>query len=145
VRVVMQTGDEVRILPPEKGTLFRLVGTKGLIEFWGRESAYLLVNSDAPGGRICKVEKNPKKHHHAHLDMLAGQIDAGKPDYTIPESSLAALELCEAAYLSSRWRCRIDLSLSSFKPPPPNDWLPGQPYSGKGGGRDGRKLPPAKA
>jgi len=75
--------------------------------------------------------------------MLAGQIDAGQPDYTIPESSLAALELCEAAYLSSRHRCRIDLPLSSFKPPPPSDWQPGQPYSGTGGGRDGRKLPPA--
>jgi len=44
VRVVMQTGDEVRIVPsaslrtgpPEKGTLFRLIGTRGMIECWGR-------------------------------------------------------------------------------------------------------------
>ncbi len=63
-------------------------------------------------------------------------IDAGQPDYTIPDSSLAALELCEGAYVSHRHRCRVTFPLAEFVPPAPDDWDPGEPYSGVGGGRD---------
>jgi hypothetical protein len=67
-------------------------------------------------------------------------IDSGRPDYRIPEGSLLALEVCEAAYLSRRHRCQVTFPLETFVPPPTSDWDPGQPYSGVGGGRDGRKL-----
>jgi hypothetical protein len=67
-------------------------------------------------------------------------IHAGRPDYTIPESSLLALEIIEGAYLSSRERCKVTFPVDRFESPPPSDWDPGMPYSGSGGGRDGRKL-----
>jgi hypothetical protein len=70
-------------------------------------------------------------------------MDRNEPDYALAESSLMALELCEAAYLSHRYRCAVSLPLSNFVPSPLTDWDPGQPYRGEGGGRDGRKLPPA--
>ena len=70
---------------------------------------------------------------------MADMIDSGKADYTIPESSLLALEICEGAYLSSRHRCKVTFPVDRFTPPP-SAWDPGMPYSGQGGGRDGRKL-----
>ncbi len=71
---------------------------------------------------------------------MAAMIDAGQPDYTIPESSLLALEVCEGAYVSSRHGCKVTFPVDQFVPPAPVDWDPGTPYSGRGGGRDGRKL-----
>lgn len=35
---------------------------------------------------------------------------------------------------------KLRQSLASFVPPGASDWDPGKPYSGAGGGRDGRKL-----
>jgi hypothetical protein len=67
-------------------------------------------------------------------------IASGVHDYAIPEGSLLALEVCEAAYLSSRHRCQVTFPLERFTPPVPTDWEPGQPYAGAGGGRDGRML-----
>jgi hypothetical protein len=78
--------------------------------------------------------------HQRHLEHLADMIASGEHHYRIPEGSLLALEVCEGAYLSSRHRCQVTFPLESFTPPPPTDWDPGQPYSGVGGGRDGRKL-----
>ena len=74
-----------------------------------------------------------------YLEDLAEQIDGGRPDYTLPRRSLAALELCEAAYVSSAHRCKVALPLQSFEIPPEPVWHPGKPYQGRGG-RDGRKL-----
>jgi hypothetical protein len=75
--------------------------------------------------------------------MLATQMDTGTPDYSVAESSLAALELCEAAYLSYRHGgMMVTLPLRDFTPSPLVDWQPGLPYRGSGGGRDGRRLPP---
>jgi len=53
---------------------------------------------------------------------------------------LAALEICEAAYLSARHGVEIRFPFDRFEIPEPNDWEPGMPYLGRGGGRDGRKL-----
>lgn len=142
VRCVMNTGDHVTTGRAGKGTLFRLVGTAGTIEFWGWESAYRIVNAEEPRGRLVEVARGPATNHQLHLDALAAQMDEGRPDYSAAESSVAALELVEAAYLSSRHRCRVDLPLSGFRPQPQAAWDPGAPYSGSGGGRDGRKLPP---
>ena len=141
VRVVMQTGDYVHVSAAGKGTLFRLVGTAGMIEFWGWESAYRVFNAQHPTGQPMQVEPNTRSGHQCHLEALAGQIDHAAPDYTIAESSLMALELCEGAYLSHRHRCAVSLPLDEFVPPPANDWEPGKPYGGSGGGRDGRALP----
>ena len=140
IRVVMQTGDEVLVNNPGHATLFRLVGTGGVIEFWGWEDSYHLVNAAFPQGRLFKPEELPGTRHQRHLEGMAAMIDGGLPDYTIPEGSLLALEIVEAAYVSSRHRCKVTFPVDQFQPPAPPAWDPGLPYSGTGGGRDGRKL-----
>jgi predicted dehydrogenase len=142
VRVVMQTGDYVRILPQGKGALFRLVGTRGWLEFYGWESRYWLLNEKHPRGELIEVESSTQTGHTRHLLNLAAQIDRGEPDYAVAESSLMALEVCEAAYLSHRLRCQVNLPLNRFTRPAPNGWDPGKLYDPSLGGRDGRKLPP---
>ena len=138
VRAVMHTGDDV-VTRPGKGTVFRLVGTGGVIEFWAWESAYRLLNPAHPRGEVFQVPPYPVSNHQRYLEMLAGQISAGTVDYALAETSLVALELCEGAYLSSAHRCKVTLPLADFTPPPEPDWRPGQPYDGRGG-RDGRRL-----
>lgn len=139
-RVVMHTGDEVEVSREGAGTLFRLVGTEGMLEFYGWEPRYRLLNGAHPAGELVEVSVGPRSGHERHLEHLALAMDRGKPDYAVAESSLAALEMVEAAYLSCRYGCQVTLPLSAFAPPEPSDWAPGMPYSGHGGGRDGRKL-----
>ena len=55
--------------------------------------------------------RNVYTGHQVHLEQLAEQIDSGLPDYRVAESSLAALELCEAAYLSAEHGCLVANSL----------------------------------
>jgi predicted dehydrogenase len=140
VRVVMHTGDDVLVSRAGKGTLFRLVGTRGLLEFYAWEPRYWLLNAAHPAGAMIDVDPGPRSGHQRHLEALAGQIDRGNPDYAVAESSLAALELCDAAYHSCRIGGKVTLPLSGFVAPPPPDWDPGTPYGGSGGGRDGRRL-----
>lgn len=140
VRVVMNTGDYVKINREGKQILFRLVGTQGQIEFWGWENAYRILNAEYPEGRLIVPEEFASMGHRRHLEHMADMIERGTVDYTIPESSLTALELCEGAYLSSKYRCQVTFPLNQFRPPAPNDWEPGIPYSGSSGGRDGRQL-----
>jgi len=140
VRVVMQTGDEVKINREGKGVVFRVVGTSGLIEFWAWENAYLIVNAEFPGGRMITPEQYAVTGHQRHLETMAAMIDSGQVDYSIAETSLKALELCEGAYVSSRHRCKVTFPVEEFQPPAESQWDPGMPYSGSGGGRDGRKL-----
>ena len=145
LRVVMNTGDYVKIAEPGKSTLFRLVGTLGGIDFYAWESSYRIQNAEFPKGQLIEVEPGPRTGHQIHLENLADCMDTGKADYTIPDTSLAALELCEAAYLAGEHNCIVRLPLARFTPPPQTDWSPGKPFSGSGGGRDGRKLPPQEA
>jgi predicted dehydrogenase len=140
VRVVMQTGDKVFINQAGKATLFRLIGSRGHIEFWGWENGYTLLNADHPSGKLITPEEFPVTGHQRHLEHLAEMLASGQPDYAIPDGSLLALELCEAAYLSSRAQCQVVFPLDQFVPPAPNSWDPGTPYQGVGGGRDGRSL-----
>jgi predicted dehydrogenase len=141
VRIVMNTGDYVTTTRKGKDTVFHIIGSKGMIEFWAWESAYYLLSPAHPEGLLMQVAREPKGGHQRHLDALAEQMDRGVADYAIAESSLAALEMCEAAYLACQHCCEVDLPLASFTPPPANDWEPGKPYAGTGGGRDGRNLP----
>jgi predicted dehydrogenase len=140
VRVIVQTGDFIQVNTPGKKTLFRLVGTQGLIEFWGWEKGYSILNAEYPAGRIIVPEEFAVFGHRRHLEDLARQIRSGTQDYRLPESSLTALEICEAAFMSWQHRCQVRFPLASFVPPPGSDWQPGKPYTGAGGGRDGRKL-----
>jgi predicted dehydrogenase len=139
LRVVMHTGDEIQVSEPGKGVLFRLVGSEGTIDFYGWLSEYRVMNAEHPAGERFEVEPDGNRHQ-THLENLADQIDRGITDYGVGKSSLKALELVEAAYLSSRCGCEVRLPLADFESPAPTGWDPGKPYSGKGGGRDGREL-----
>ena len=142
-RVVMNTGDYVSISETDADTLFRLIGTRGTIDFYGWAPRYRLLNAEYPQGRLFQFEPGTTTNHQRHLDNLAAQIDRAQPDYAIAEGSLAALELCEAAYVSIRnGSVPVTLPLDNFTPPPPVDWQPGLSYRGRGGGRNGRRLPP---
>jgi predicted dehydrogenase len=140
LRMILQTGDFVRVNTPGKTILFRLAGTRGMIEFWAWERGYFILNTEYPAGKLIVPEELSVFGHQRHLENLANQIRSGTPEYRLPESSLTALEICEAAFLSSQHRCQVRFPLASFVPPRPSDWEPGKPYSGTGGGRDGRKL-----
>jgi predicted dehydrogenase len=140
MRMILQTGDFIQVNTPGKNVLLRLAGTRGIVEFWAWENAYFLLNAEFPNGRTIIPEELTVQGHRYHLENLATQIHSGKPDYRLPESSLTALEICEAAFLSSKHRCQVRFPLASFVPPNLTGWEPGKPYSGVGGGRDGRKL-----
>ena len=140
VRGVLNCGDDIRAIRPDKPNAYRIIGAKGMIEFWMWASEYFLVNEKHPSGRHLKVEPSKPGGHRRHLENLAAQMDTGAPDYSVAESSFRALEIVEAAYLSNRHRCRVVFPLESFAPLALTDWNPGAPYSGVGGGRDGRKL-----
>lgn len=140
VRIIMETGDDVRISRPGKGMLFRLNGELGQIEFWAWEGAYWLCNREHRDGAAFHTEALPVSGHQRHLENLAGMVISGQRDDRLVQSSLLALEVVEAAYLSSYHRCRVNFPLADFVAPEPNDWHPGMPYSGVGGGRDGRTL-----
>jgi predicted dehydrogenase len=140
VRIVMQTGDTIRSNGRRKGITFRIIGTAGQIEFWGWQPDYYLINANHPRGIVIAPEEERTSLHQRHLENLLPMIASGQPDYSLPESSLGALEICEAAYLSARHGVEIRFPLDQFKIPAPNDWQPGEPYTGQQGGRDGRKL-----
>ncbi|MDZ4046620.1 MAG: hypothetical protein U1E32_12710, partial [Rhodoglobus sp.] len=138
VRVLLNTGDYVPV-PEETVCLMRIVGTRGFIEFKAFESSYVIV---APGHdrTIVEVEPFAVSGHQRHLEYLADQIESGQADYGIPDTSLQALEIVEAAYLSHRTRGSVVLPIAVEQAPPGADWDPGTPYSGTGGGRNGREL-----
>ena len=146
VRYVMHTGDFtlVNAIGPNgatKDTAFRILGDAGVIEFYGWENGFRLINAAHPGGEWITPPMPPVAGHRWHLENMAAQIETGKPDYRIAADSLSALELCEAAYLSNQHHCKVTFPLADFAPPVrTGEWSPGKPYSGHGGGRDGRKL-----
>ena len=140
IRLVMNTGDDIITTTEGRDTVFRLVGRKGIIEFWAWESEYEIINAQHPEGQKIVVERGPGVGHQRHLEALADQMDKGKPDYTVAQSSLTALEICEAAYMSSKYRCRVSFPLDTFSPPEQTDWDPGATYPGKGGGRNGNQI-----
>jgi predicted dehydrogenase len=141
VRIVMQTGDDVRPARDGKDLVYRLYGDRGSIEFWGWEDRYSLRTgaSDGTDAPITAVSPLATSAHQVYLEMLADMMAKGEPQYELAELSLRALEICDAAYLSHRHRCAVPLPLSSFVPPPLEDWDPGAPYHGRVG-RDGRRL-----
>lgn len=138
VRVVMHTGDKVMVNREGKDTLFRIVGTAGQIEFWGWQRGYHIINADHPRGETITPDPMPVRGHQYHLERLADMIESGEADYTVADHSLLALEICEGAYVSSRHRAKVTFPVDAFEPKTQPQWDPGMPYSGEGGGRNGR-------
>lgn len=140
LRCVLQAGDHVRTTRAGKGTFFRLVGADGTIEFYGWESLYRLVNREWPAGQTVSVTPFDRTNHRIHLEKLAELMDERRRDSAPVSGSLTALEICLAAYLSNRERCKVTLPIEGFAPRRFDRWDPGAPYGGSGGGRDGRRL-----
>jgi hypothetical protein len=146
VRAVINTGDYIHLTRPDQSLFFRLVGTRGTIEFPGWEGPVTIVNKQYPGDEaLTEFPPQPCVAHQRHLEWLAEQMDSGRPDCTIPDSSQTALEITEAIYLSGETRQKVFFPLETFKPLPIPQWSPGKPYCGQGGGRDGRKLSPTRS
>jgi predicted dehydrogenase len=140
VRGILLTGDRLRANGERNNITFRLVGTRGQIEFWGWDSDYRIISPAHPGGTLVTPCEEDSTVHRRFLDALVPQVASGVCDYGMAMSSLAALELVEAAYLSARHHCQVRLPLADFVPPPAHDWHPGQVYAGSGGGIDGRTV-----
>jgi predicted dehydrogenase len=152
VRLVMQTGDDVRPAREGKELVYRFYGSLGSIEFWGWEDRYWLrVDQGRTLPAVTNTSPLTSTAHHVYLEMLAEMVEKREPQYELAELSLRALEICDAAYVSHRYRCAVGLPLSMFMPPPgpalqlaPDrapgpEWGPGTPYRGRGG-RNGRLL-----
>jgi predicted dehydrogenase len=140
VRLLLNTGDQVPTAHPDTSCLMRIIGDTGLIEYAAWEPRYTIV--DAAGRHTVDVEPFPVSGHRRHLEHLADLIASGTTDDTVPRSSLQALEVVEAAYLSNRERRSVSLPLTETPPAAsgPLTWDPGAPYAGSGGGRNGRTL-----
>ena len=138
VRILLNTGDTIPV-SVDTVCLMRIIGTHGYIEFSAFESFYLLVVS-GQDRVVVEVEPFAVSGHQRHLEHLAEQIRSGERDYGIPDTSLQALEIVEAAYLSNRTGTSVVLPITGPQPDPGADWDPGSPYLGSGGGRNGRDL-----
>lgn len=139
VRVLMHTGDHVPMSRTDTVCLFRIIGDNGFIEFGAYEGYYTLVTAGNDRVRV-DVEPFAVSGHQRHLEFLASQVRSGERDYSIPDTSLQALEVVEAAYQSARTGATVVLPLDGEQPADGGDWDPGRPYSGTGGGRNGREL-----
>jgi predicted dehydrogenase len=129
VRIVMHTGDTVRPNGRRQSDVtFRILGTAGQIEFWGWLPDYHLISPAFPYGKLFEPEERPVSLHQRHLDNLIPMLRSKEPDYSLPESSLKALEICEAAYLSAKHGVEVRFPFDGFVLPEPSDWQPGTPY-----------------
>jgi predicted dehydrogenase len=140
VRLLMHTGDDVPLPRGGVDCIMRMIGDEGYLEYGAHEDFYVVVTGDHPRQRI-DLTPHAESPHQRHLEHLAAQIATGDRDDRIPRSSLHALEIVTAAYESGRRGGIVRLPLAGAQPDLPSDWDPGRPYSGSGGGRDGRKLP----
>jgi predicted dehydrogenase len=138
VRLVLETGDHVPVARDDTACLMRFVGDDGHVEYAAWDNAYTLVGSD--GRVVVDGKAGTVTGHRHHLEHLADLIDTGTLDWSVPDTSLRALEIVESAYLSARTGAAVSLPLSSFVTPAPIPWDPGVPYAGVGGGRNGREL-----
>ena len=139
IRMLLTTGDDVKNLDGDS-IVWHIYGNRGMIKFWAFRPEYEIFNAEYPSGKRNGVTARSVSGHQRHLENMADQVEAGNPDYSIAESSLMALEICEAAYVSNRNQCLVTFPLSGFSPPRVSAWDPGAAYGGTGGGRDGRKL-----
>jgi len=138
VRLVLETGDHVPIAHDDTACLMRFVGDEGHIEYAAWENHYIRVGRN--GRCVVDGEEGTVTGHRRHLEHLADLIGTGTLDWSVPETSVRALEIVESAYLSARIGASVNLPLSSFIAPVRTAWDPGVPYSGVGGGRNGREL-----
>lgn len=104
VRVELASGIRTQprsdILPKEeqRGALFRVTGSRGVIEFSAWAGSYWIQAGDSGAELIRRPLPAGLSYHQIFLEQLAHTIAAGRPDYSSAELSLAALRLIESAY-----------------------------------------------
>lgn len=104
LRIELQSGYETRptsdVLPREeqRGALFRMAGSNGVIEFSAWAGSYWIQVGESDGELVKRALPAGSSYHQLFLEQLAQNIAAGKPDYRSAELSLAALRLIESAY-----------------------------------------------
>ena len=69
-RIEMQTGDTIRSNGRRDGATFRIIGTRGQMEFWGWERDYHLINAQHPEGKLITPEELSISLHQRHLENL---------------------------------------------------------------------------
>ncbi|MCK1590219.1 Gfo/Idh/MocA family oxidoreductase [Bradyrhizobium sp. 169] len=139
VRLIIHTGDDIPVSRKGACIFMRITGERGFIEFDAYQNMYTVVTSGHDRVDV-NVEPFAEKSHQRHLEHLAHQIESGVRDYTIPDQSLAALEVVEAAYQSRRCAKLVSLPLDPEALSEAPKWDPGALYAGSGGGRDGRQF-----
>ncbi|MCK1571208.1 Gfo/Idh/MocA family oxidoreductase [Bradyrhizobium sp. 174] len=139
VRLIVNTGDDISMSRKGACIFMRITGQNGFIEFDTFKDSYTVVASGQDRVEV-SVEPFATKPNQRHLEHLADQIESGERDYLIPDQSLSALEVVEAAYQSRRYSKLVSLPLTPETLSSPPKWDPGAPYDGKAGGRDGRQF-----
>lgn len=88
------------VLPNEeqRGALFQVTGSKGVVEFSAWAGSYWIQAGTSAGELIRRPLPSDTSYHQLFLEQLALNIAVGEADYSSAELSLAALRLIESAY-----------------------------------------------
>ena len=88
------------VLPREeqRGALFRVTGSEGVIEFSAWAGSYWIQVGQSDGELIKQPLPAGLSYHQIFLEQLAQNITARELDYSSANLSLAALRLIESAY-----------------------------------------------
>lgn len=139
-RIYMTSGDDIALPSGTEFATIAVFGPKGTIDFRPFQAGFNVIVDGRPRERLDPAKPAPAGHR-AHLEQLAWFVTHGQTGDRGVDRSVAALEICEAAYHSNRTRSTVcppvtDLSGTIVS----QQWDPGSPYSGEGGGRDGRNV-----
>lgn len=104
ISIVLQSGKQTvpksDVLPKkeQRGALFRLSGSDGVIEFSAWAGSYWIESGESDGVLMrCPLESG-LSYHQIFLEHLAQNIADGVVDHSSAELSLEALRLIESAY-----------------------------------------------
>lgn len=103
-RVRLESGVSTKpasaVLPAaeQRGALFRITGSGGVIEFSAWAGSYSIRAGSTETILIRRPLPAGSSYHQVFLEQLAQDIADDEPDYTSADLSLAALRLIESAY-----------------------------------------------
>ena len=116
IGITLRSGNETMptsdVLPREEqlGALFRVIGSKGLLEFSAWAGSYRIQTGDSESELVKRPLPAGVSYHRLFLEQLAQNIADGEPDYSSADLSLAALRIIESAYAQqgeSEWRLGV--------------------------------------
>ncbi len=88
------------VLPKEeqRGALFRIAGSRGVVEFSAWAGSYWIKTASSGDELIRRPLADGLTYHRIFLDQLARDIHEGRPRYRSAELSLEASRVIETAY-----------------------------------------------